>query len=114
MANKKEMMVLGAAAAGAASYYLYGKMKPTDEAGKNNGNPALSESKMREPPVAPEIKKDKPTSEPKPKASAVKESDLEKLDDKNVKDALDAIKSPDVKEKAGRKAENESQKKNSV
>ena len=115
MANKKEMMVLGAAAAGAASYYLYGKMKPMDEAGKNNGNPALSESKMREPPVAPEIKKDKPTSEPKPKASAMKESDLKKLDDKNVKDALDAIKSPDVKrEKAGRKAEKESQKENSV
>ena len=139
MANKKEMMVLGAAAAGAASYYLYGKMKPMDEAGKNSGNPALSESKMRErtvapeikkekpsseplseskmrePPVSPEIKKDKPTSEPKPKASAVKESDLKKLDDKNVKAALDAIKSPDVKrETAGRKAEKESQKENSV
>ena len=116
MANKKEIMVLGAAAAGAASYYLYGKMKPMDEAGKNSGNPALSDSKMRERTVAPEIKKekDKPTSEPKPKASAVKESDLKKLDDKNVKDALDAIKSPDVKEKAGRKAEKESQKENSV
>ena len=115
MANKKEISVLGAAAAGAASYYLYGKMKPTDEAGKNNGKPALSESKMREPPVATEIKKDKPTSEPKPKASAVKESELKKLDDKNVKDALDAIKSPDVKRaKAGRKAAKESQKENSV
>ena len=121
MANKKEMMVLGAAAAGAASYYLYGKMKPKDEAGKNSGNPALSESKMRDPPVAPEIKKDKPsgtpTSEPKPKASAavVKESDLKKLDDKSVKDALDAIKSPEVKRaNPGRKVEKDSQKKNSV
>ena len=131
------MMVLGAAAAGAASYYLYGKMKPMDEAGKNSGNPALSESKMRERTVAPEIKKEKPSSEPlsdskmreppvspdikkdkptsEPKASAVNESDLKKLDDKNVKAALDAIKSPDVKrETAGRKAEKESQKENSV
>ena len=117
MANKKEMMVLGAAAAGAASYYLYGKMKPKDEAGKNSGNPALSESKMRDHPAAPEIKKDKPsgtpTSEPKPKASAVKESDIKKLDDKTAKDALDVIKSPEVKkENLGRKEEKEPQKKN--
>ena len=114
MANKKEILVLGAAAAGAASYYLYGKMKPIDEVGKNSGNPALSESKMRDNPAAPEIKKDKPsgtaTSEPKPQASA----DIKKLDDKTAKDALDVIKSPEVKkENPGRKSEKESQKKNS-
>ena len=120
MAYKKEMMVLGAAVAGAASNYLYGKMKPIDEVGKNSGNPALSESKMRDPPApaTPEIKKDKPsgtpTSEPKPQASAVKESDIKKLDDKTAKDALDVIKSPEVKkENPGRKAGKESQKKNS-
>ena len=119
MANKKEMMVLGAAAAGAASYYLYGKMKPKDEAGKNSGNPALIESKMRDPPAAPEIQKNKPagssSSENRPKASAVKDSDLKKLDDKTVNDALDVITTPEVKkENPGRKAEKESQKKDSV
>ena len=45
----------------------------------------------------------------------MKESDLKKLDDKSVKDALDAIKSPEVKrENPGRKVEKDSQKKNSV
>ena len=120
MANKKEMMALGAVAAGAASYYLYGKMKPKDEAGKNNGSPALNQSKLppKDSPVPSESKKDKtsglPSSELNPKSSAVKESDPKNLDDKKVKDALDAIQNPEVKrEKSGRQAE-EPKKENSA
>ena len=116
MANRKEMMALGAAVAGAASYYLYGKMKPKDEAGKNNGSPALNQSKLppKESPVPSESKEDKASglapSELKPKSSAVKESD-----DKKVKDALDAIQNPEVKrEKSGRQAEKEPKKENSA
>ena len=114
MANKREMMALGAAVAGAASYYLYGKMKPKDEAGKNNGSPALNQSKLppKESPVPSETKEDK-TSGLAP--SAVKESDPKNLDDKKVKDALDAIQNPEVKrEKSGRQAEKEPKKENSA
>ena len=121
MANRKEMMALGAAVAGAASYYLYGKMKPKDEAGKNNGSPALNQSKLppKESPVPSETKEDKTSglapSELKPKSSAVKESDSKNLDDKKVKDALDAIQNPEVKrEKSGRQAEKEPKKENSA
>ena len=48
MANKKEMMVLGGAAVGIASYYLYGKVKPKEESGKNNANPANAQSKLKD------------------------------------------------------------------
>ena len=47
MANKKEMMVLGGAAAGIASYYLYGKVKPKEESGKNNANPAHANAQSK-------------------------------------------------------------------
>ena len=107
MANKKEMMVLGAAVAGAASYYFYGKMKPKEEAGKNNGNPALNESKLRD--------SGKSTTENKPKSSTVKESNLKTIDDKTAKDALDAIQKPEVKrEKPRGQAEKESLKEKSA
>ena len=121
MANKKEMMVLGAAVAGAGSYYLYGKMKPKEEAGKNNANPALNQSKLppKDSHVALENKDDKtsgiPTSELTPKKEAVKDTDPKNLDDKKVKDALDAIQNPEVKrEKPGRQAEKKPQKDDSA
>ena len=113
-------MALGAVAAGAAGYYVYGKMKPKDEAGKNNGSPALNQSKLppKESPVSSESKEDKtsglPPSELNPKSSAEK-SDPKNLDDKKVKDALDAIQNPEVKrEKSGRQAEKEPKKENSA
>ena len=123
MANKKEMMVLGAAAAGAASYYLYGKMKPKEEAGKNNASPALNQSKLppKDSHVALENREDKtsgmPSSELKPKKEAVQATDPKNLDDKKVKDALDAIQNPEVKREKSRseqQAEKKPQKEDSA